>query len=270
MNKARVNRISGGQMMCLLTLSRLTSLLLVKSLSLTLLLAEFTLSAGLSLAAWFVCQNEMLTEAKPFRWTAAALFFAVSAWDCVTYYQFTANVVRPEVPMAVIIAVFAVFTMYSGLLGNEAVARFSSIAAAFAAAGVLIAVLTNISNLRLDFFVYSQSEKGEIINLAKCFDVPLLFCALSPVTANKKGRALSLANALPYGAALAVVLFSRAVLGKTANLYSSPIFALFQLGKAGSFTKLDILFVCLMLVLLLCETSAAVSLVKLLVRRGRV
>ena len=262
MTRAKTNTISSGQLACLLVVSRLTGALLNDSVSLVQFACELAVTVLFSLLV-------LLTERFNFRVNRlllAAAFFALAAADCVSYISFTKIVAHPDVLVSVISVLIAAFSLYAGLLGSEAVARFSALALLFAAACVLVAVITNIPAMRVEFLKYNKTEKIDVLSLVKCLDVPVIYALFSPHTASKKGRALLLGTAIPYAVSAGAIISCRALLGKTAYIYSSPIFALFQLAKAGSFTKLDIMYICTVLVLLFCEVSLAVSAFKLLKR----
>ena len=263
MSKAKTNTISGSQLACLFVITRLASGLLTTSVSIMQLLCEIAFSAGLSLLAFCF---EKLGIKVPFT-VVSAVFFALAVWDCATYIEFTKKVAHPEIPIVVIVLLLAAFSVYAGALGLEATARFSVLALLLVSVCVLTALVTNIPAFRRDFFAYSEPERISLLSLLKCLDIPLLYTALSSRTNGKKGRALIIGHSVSYIVIIAVILSCRAVLGKTAYDYSSPIFALFQLAKAGLFTKLDILYICTILILLFCELSVSVSALKFLVNK---
>lgn len=268
MSRAKTNTISSGQLACLLVITRLAAGLLSDSVSVLQLLSEIAVSAALSAAVWCIDKIGVQVKGRAGAFALTAAFFALTVWDCVSYAIFTHKVAHPEIPLAMIMALIAVFSAYAGWLGCEAVARFSALALMLVAACVLVAVVTNIPAARSDFFAYDKPQEIDAAALIKCLDVPVLFMLFSPHTAGKKGRALLIGTTVPYAVLAAVTLMSRAVLGRAAYLYISPIFALFQLAKAGLFTKLDILYICTMLILLFCELSLSVSAVKLLFNKG--
>ncbi|MBQ8077427.1 MAG: hypothetical protein IJ235_03500 [Eubacterium sp.] len=227
MTRAKTNTISSGQLACLLVISRLASAMMNESVSLVQFACELAVTVLFSLLV-------LLTERFNFRVNKiflAAAFFALAAADCVSYISFTKIVAHPEVPVAVISVLIAAFSLYAGLLGSEAVARFSALALLFAAACVLVAVITNIPAMRVEFLKYNKAEKIDVLSLVKCLDVPVIYALFSPHTASKKGRALLLGTAIPYAVSAGAIISCRALLGKTAYIYSSPIFALFQLAK---------------------------------------
>ncbi|MBQ9518088.1 MAG: hypothetical protein IJR60_08435 [Eubacterium sp.] len=268
MSRAKTNTISGGQLACLLVLTRLATDLLATSVSLYQYGCEIAVSAALSALVWWLDKCGVQAKSRVSFAIITALFFAIAVCDCAEYIRFTVNVAHPEIPAALIVGLIALFSLYAGALGCEAVARFSALAILLVACCILTAVLTNIPAARSDFFAYTKPQSINCISLLKCADIPLAFALFAPRTSGKKGRAIIIGNAAAYTATVGVILACKAVLGRTSYLYSSPIFALFQLAKAGLFTKLDILYICAVLILLFCELSLAVSAAKLLLKKG--
>ena len=261
MSKANNGKISAGQLLSLLIMLRLATLMLVRSVSYAQLLSTAVVTAALSLAAYLMYRYSDVHKSK---FVKALLTFAVAfcaVCDAVVYFDFTVKVAHPEVPLWVIISVLALFSLYSGLLGTEAVARFASLAVIVVLLCVAVAVSTNLADVKRSFFLYPQSESVSVFELAKCVDIPALFLLLAPKTTEKQGRALVLGNIIPYSVSLAVIMMCRAVVGRTAHYYRSPIFALFQLGEAGAFNKLDVFYICAVLLLLFTELSLTVSMV---------
>ena len=256
-DSSRNNKISCGQLMCLLIITRLVSLMLVDTVSLRQLGAELGLSALLSFTAFMIYRNGLINNA--IKAVSAFGFFALCVLDTISYFRFTTQVAHPEMPVFIIATALAVFTVYSGFLGTEPIARYSSLALIVSVLFILIAIQTNLADVRKEFFLTPQSHRLEALALVKCLDAPLLFLFLAPDTKYKQGRALLFGNGVAYLIYGAVFAMCRAVLGRTAYYYKSPVFALFQLGEAGSFTKLDILYFCAVLVLLFAEISLAVS-----------
>lgn len=259
MNKAKTGQISHRQLFCLLIIIRLATLVLSNSVSYVQFAAELSVTAVLSAAAFFTVKITDGTYPKAVKILLAVLFAASPFADLFSYYQFTTQVAHPEVPVWVIGVVLAGFSVYSGLLKTEAVARFSALAVTVVLLCIGLTVLTNIKEIRPDFFAAAQNEKIDLASLIKCFDVPILYLLLAPKTSEHAGRSLTFSVAASYSVYIGVVMMCRAVLGKTVNYYKSPVFALFQLGEAGNFTKLDLLYICTVLVLLFCELSLAVS-----------
>ena len=260
MSRARVNQISGGQLLCLLIMARLATLLLVRSLSYVQFLSELAVSAVLSLAVYLMYKYGVIKECKALQvlLIGVAAFCAVA--DVISFFDFTVKVAHPEVPVWIIAAALAAFSLYSGMLGTEAVARFSALAIIVVLICVAVAIQTNIADVKRSYFLCPQSENVNPFELLKCLDVPAIFLLLAPKTNEKQGRAILLGSVVPYTVSLAVIMMCRAVVGRTAHYYRSPVFALFQLGEAGAFNKLDVFYVCAVLLLIFTETSLAVSL----------
>lgn len=261
MNKGRTNRISGGQLMCLLMMTRLATLMLSRSMSFILLLVELAVSATLSLAVYLLDRTGMEVHKKPVIFALSVPLLALQFLDGRDYFIFTKTVSHTDVPIWLIMALFVVFSLYAGLLGTEAVARFSALGLIVVLLFIIVAIHTNLKAFRADFLAVLPRTKITALPLLRCADVPLFYLLLAPRTADKKGRALLVGNAVPYALFALVILMCRAVMGRTAEIYRAPVFALYQLGEIGTFTKLDILYVCAVLVLLLSETALAVSII---------
>lgn len=260
MSNARVNQISSGQLACVLIVFRLSTLVLSKSVAYTQLFAEILLTLALSAVA-FIAYKKSFYPAKNFPvYVTCALLFSLVFLDVMQYFKFTSGVGSSDVPLWVTAVLLAVFTLYSGVLGTEAVSRFCVVSVVVAALFILLLTATNIADVRYDFFVANQNERINGFSLLKCFDVSLIFLLLAPDTAKKQGRALAFGTLIPYAAYAVIIMLCRAVLGKTAGIYKFPVFALFQLAEAGDFNKLDIMYVTLILLLLFCEISLTVSL----------
>lgn len=261
----RSEQISSGQMFCLLVCVRLCSAVLAETVSYVQFFSELLLSAILSLTAWLIVRFTKAFRQGFWYYLLAAGAVAIGVLDAVSFCRFNENVVRSAVPLFAVITALALCTFCAAWTGTQAPARFSAIALMVVLTFLLIGVQTNLAAIRGDFFAAKQTNDLQPLSLIKCFDVPLVYILLAPHTNGKKGAALFGGQTLAFSLSLGLQMMCRAVMGKTASVYKSPMFALFQLGKAGTFTKLDILFLCAVLVLLFTKLSLSVSL--LLCRR---
>ena len=261
MNKGKVNQISGGQLLFLLVLFRLASLLFTTSMSYVFLLSEAVVTIAFSLLVFKLDKAGVKAQKRAALIPLSLLLLVLVFLDIKDYFIFTEKVSHSDVSIWLIIGILVLFSVYCGMLGTEAVARFSALGLIIVLVCVIVAITTNIKEFRTDFLAYPQNKNVDAISLLRCLDVPLVFLLLAPKTADKKARALAVGSTAPYLLIFAVVLMCRAIMGRTAEIYKSPVFALFQLGEIGSFTKLDILYICAVLILLLSEISIAVSII---------
>ncbi|MBR3148629.1 MAG: hypothetical protein IKF64_00520 [Eubacterium sp.] len=260
MKKARVNQISGAQLACLIIVFRFSTLMLSRSVSYTQYFVQIITTAVLSFFVYCLYKKGAVIKNNALFYAACTILGAVVSLDIMQYFGFTTGVGSSNVPVWIIALLLGALTLYSGVLGIEAVSRFSVLAVITSGLFLLALAVTDLPLTRWELFICPQSERINIWSVIKCVDVPLLFLLIAPDTSKNQGSALLFGTGAAYAADAMIIVLCRAVLGKTAGIYSSPVFALFQLAEAGDFNKLDVMYVTIILLLLFCEISLVVSL----------
>ena len=174
----------------------------------------------------------------------------------LSYVIFTKIAVHPEFSVALLIVLILASVIYAASLKLEALARFSSFCVFVLISALIIAALTNLNAFNLKYLnALSFEIKGGLYNYVKCFDLPVIYALVSKRVNEKSIEALKRSLAYSYAVSLVILLFCFCIMGTAANVYGYPSFTLFQLSRAGSFSRLDILFTGSMLLALFLKCS---------------
>ncbi|MBQ7204044.1 MAG: GerAB/ArcD/ProY family transporter [Eubacterium sp.] len=255
---AEIGKISGSQLALVLCVFRLSTLLVIKSISLEQLVLELVISV--LLCAFVYAISSRVKVNKTLAYLVALFVLVIALSDAAEYFVFLSQTGRNEIPLWAIILFLTAFSIYSAAMKIEAVSRFCAPAVIFCLVCFFAISLANIRNIELQNLTVLQSREIKPLYLLKCVDMPLVFLLLKDEKKKENRKCLSVSLLISYSACFLLNLMCRVTMGESIKFYKHPVLVLFQLGEAGSFTKLDLMFPSVILILLLCELALALSL----------
>ncbi|MBQ7740863.1 MAG: GerAB/ArcD/ProY family transporter [Eubacterium sp.] len=254
--KTETPAVSRLQLYTMMFLFRVLSLLSARGeLSFFNLLFLFAFSFALSMVAVSVKK-----VCNSFLYGGAIL---ISGIETARFYNFLKYEKDSDLsPLLITVLLFAA-VIYASRLGISALSRFSLICLVLilvSAAAVISINLCEITaeNLLLSNIKATISPYG-ISDLLLCFDAPVIFLLLRDKTDinNRSGAVITIIISYLFCAVIYLECFG--VMGMAARRYNYSVEKLFQLGKNGSFTRLDAYYIALWITVMFLEISTFIS-----------
>ena len=253
-NNSKV-QISEAELFSVLFLSRFSSLLITRGISVFSFALELLLSAALSVLA-YVAFKKANTQKMYFKITLAAFCVFLSALTLYSVYDFKSNAISLRISVVFIVLIFLGCTVYCAFLGVQSFSRFAPVCLAVIVLACVAVALGTLNDAEMKKLEGVEITNLFPLNFFKCIDIPIVFLLLAENTGKKQGRALASSILLSYFCTLLVYILCVAVVGQTEKIHEFPIFTLFQLGEIGSYNKLDILFTSPFLMAVFVKLSA--------------
>ena len=238
MTEIKSEKVPSAQLFCILFTVRLSSLFLSEDVTLLYAAFQLVLTFVLSALACIVSAR-MKGEIK-----SKAFLFLIAVTVCVpslvSLLDFKNKAVAVGIPVAAIVLIFVLAIGYSSSLGLCCAARLAPVCAAVLLFSVAVGFFGNLS-LAKPYSIPPSDMSKWAFGALKCLDAPALILILKNKTrADTKSAFLSVICS--YGCAFFLFLMCAFRLREAAGFYPYPVFALFQLARAGDFDKLDIVF----------------------------
>lgn len=202
-----------------------------------------------------------------------ALYFAWLAGVNISRFSyFASSRVNTASSMVFFIVVIAVAAGYCAVLGIEGISRFGAFCGLLLVITLAIVLVFNVHNFHFINFlpVYSNNLTDILKNafvMTSNSAEPVVFLILSNRINGKKSKPLFLSLLISYITILLIIIFVVGVMGANASLQSYPIFTLFQMASAGSFSRLDMLHTSFWMLALLLKSSLLIYSASVVVKR---
>ena len=176
-----------------------------------------------------------------------SLYFLFFAGVNISRFAFFASDKTSAGSFLLFIIIMAGASCYAAYLSIEAISRFSVICALLSIFILLLLIALNIKNFEfINFIPFFTGGKKTVLENSMVFSSnsiePALLFALFKKTDKNQNKSLYLGIAASYIAILLMLGFCIGVLGSAAPLFTYPVYTLFQMTAAGSFSRLDILY----------------------------
>lgn len=264
--KAKRGQISPYQLFFVLFVSRIVvSLTYVQTVSVGELGTDFLFSIALSYILTmllsvpiFLCCKSNLKVV--FQLLYSIYFIWLSAVNINRFSYFASSRINPDSSMVFFIIAIVIASCYCAIMGVEGISRFGSFCGILLLITVFFVLVFNLHNLSMiNYYPVNSNSRLDVFKNAFVMTSNSAEASILLILSNKvngeKIKAYMTGMTASYITIFILIAFVIGIMGNAATLQSYPIFTLFQMASAGSFSRLDMLHTAFWVLALLLKSS---------------
>lgn len=264
--KAKRGQISPYQLFFVLFVSRIVvSLTYVQTVSVGELGTDFLFSIALSYILTMLLSVPIILCCKSnlkavFQFLYSIYFIWLSAVNINRFSYFASSRINPDSSMIFFIIAIVIASCYCAVMGIEGISRFGSFCGILLLITVFFVLIFNLQNLSMiNYYPVNSNSRLDVFKNAFVMTSNSAEASILLILSNKvngeKIKAYMAGMTASYITIFALIAFVIGIMGNAATLQSYPIFTLFQMASAGSFSRLDMLHTAFWVLALLLKSA---------------